>query len=255
MDTVTEERGPSALWTVLEGRWVFEFGSFYSVRPLLKRLPKGDGHPVIFLPGFLASHYSTRPMRSLFKELGYEPYDWGMGRNLRFNEHREAQMHALLKRVFLRHGRRVSLVGWSLGGVFAREMAKQKPDFVRSVITLGSPLTGPDSASMAKKLFERINGQPSEHMRQRYESLGDAPPVPTTSIYTKTDGIVDWRGSVQAKAPQTENIEIPASHLGIGVNPLAMYIIADRLRQPEGEWRPFEKEGLKRHVFKSPKGH
>ncbi len=252
MSSSAQTQGPSPIWTLLEGRWVFEFGSFYTVRPLLKRLPKGDGHPVIVLPGFLASQFSTRPMRSLLKDLGYEPYDWGLGRNLRFNDHREAEMFAMLKRVYLRHGRKVSLVGWSLGGVFARELAKTRPEFVRQVITLGSPLSGPDSASSAKRLFERINGKPSLEMQHRFKTLGDAPPVPTTSVYTKTDGIVDWRGSVQAKSAQTENIEIPASHLGIGVNPLAMYIIADRLRQREGEWQPFEKEGLKRHFFKSP---
>ncbi len=253
MSTASEAHGPSPLWTLLEGRWVFEFGSFYTAKPFLKRLPKGDGHPVMVLPGFLASSFSTRPMRGLLKDLGYEPYDWGLGRNLKFNDRREAEMLAMLKRVYLRHGRKVSLVGWSLGGVFARELAKTRPEFVRSVITLGSPLSGPDSASSAKRLFERINGKPTEEMKKRLETLSQNATVPTTSIYTKTDGIVDWRGSVQSESAITENIEIPASHLGIGVNPLAMYVIADRLRQKEGEWQPFEKEGLKRFVFKSPK--
>ena len=255
MTTATEAAGPSPLLTLLEGRSVFELGSFYSVRPLLKRLPKGDGHPVIVLPGFLASHYSTRPLRRLLHDLGYEAYDWGLGRNLRFNEHREAEMLSMLKRAYLRHGRKVSLIGWSLGGLFARELAKTRPEFVRSVITLGSPINGPDSTSGARRLFERINGKPTEEMVQRFETLGHAPSVPTTSVYTKSDGIVHWHGSVQVDGEHTENIEIPASHLGIGVNPLAMYVIADRLRQAEGAWEPFEKQGFKRHIFKSPKGN
>ncbi len=252
MNTAMAHKAPSPIWTLLEGRWVLEFGSFYSTRKLLKRLPKGDTHPVIVFPGFLASNISTKPMRGLLSDLGYDVYDWGLGRNLKFNEAREAHMHALLKKVFLRHGKKVSLIGWSLGGVFAREIAKAHPEYVRCVVTLGSPITGPKHAAVAKRLFDRINGKPSPEMKARMETLGIAPPVPTTSVFTKTDGIVDWRGSVQSDSDLSENIQIPASHLGIGVNPLSMYIIADRLRQDPEDWKRFDKQGLKRFVFKTP---
>jgi len=242
---------PSLFWTMLEGRSVFELSWFYSLRLLMRRLPQGDGHPVIFLPGFLASPASTRPMRGLFKDLGYMTYDWGLGRNLRFNAEREAEMHDLLKRVYKEHDRKVSLVGWSLGGVFVREMAKAHPEFVRQVVSLGSPITGPRHSARARPIFEMINGKPTPETRKRLARLHEVPPVPSTSVYTKTDGIVHWEGSIQDDAPHAENIEVPASHTGLGVNPLVMYILANRLSQNEGEWTPFEIEGMKKFVFKN----
>ncbi len=251
--TMTEKlHAPSLLWTLLEGRSVLEFGSFMSLRLLMRHLPKGDGHPVIVFPGFLASGASTRPMRGLLKDLGYHAYDWGMGRNLTFNPKREAQMHDLLKRTFEKHKEKVSLIGWSLGGVFAREIAKAHPDYVRQVISLGSPLTGPRHSARARPLFEALNGKPTPETRKRLEKLHEVPPVPCTSVYTKTDGIVHWEGSIQDDAPQAENIQVPASHLGLGVNPLVMYILANRLAQEKGTWEPFEMSGLKRLVFKAP---
>ena len=165
-----KHRAPSPVWTLLEGRWVFELASFYSMRPLLKQLPKGDRHPVIVFPGFMASGLSTRPMRKLLKDLGYSAYDWGLGRNLRFNEEIEEKMHDLLKKTFLKHGCKVSLVGWSLGGVFAREIAKAYPDYVRSVVTLGSPITGPRHAARARPLFELINGSPTPETQERLKT-------------------------------------------------------------------------------------
>lgn len=246
-------KGPSLFWTLTEGRSIFELNSFYALRLLMKRLPKGDGHPVIFFPGFVASDRSTKPMRSLFKDLGYKAYAWGLGRNLVFNEQREAEMQDLLKRVYETHSRKVSIVGWSLGGVFAREVAKANPDMVRSVISLGSPISGDIEHSNAHRLYDAINGKPSDDMRKRLASLNTPPPVPTTSIYTKTDGIVAWQGSIQKPSPLTENIRVPASHVGLGVNPLVMYAIADRLSQAEGEWKPFQADGIKSLLFRKPK--
>jgi len=248
-----KHRAPNPLWTLTEGRWVFEAASFYAMRPLLKRLPKGDGHPVIVFPGFLASKFSTAPLRKLLTDLGYTAYDWGLGRNLRFNEEVEANMLALLKSTYEKHGQKVSLIGWSLGGVFVREIAKIYPEYVRSVITLGSPITGPRHSARARPLFEMINGKPSDETRVRLNQLHVPPPVPSTSIYSKTDGIVHWHGSVQDDVSNAENIEVYASHLGMGTNVSIMYIIADRLAQPEDEWTPFDKTGLKRFLFKSPR--
>ncbi len=248
-----KHRAPSPIWTLLEGRWIFELASFYSMRPLLKQLPKGDGHPVIVFPGFMASSLSTRPMRKLLKDLGYSAYDWGLGRNLRFNAEVEEQMHDLLKKTFLKHGCKVSLVGWSLGGVFAREIAKTYPDYVRNVVTLGSPITGPRHAARARPLFEFINGSPSEETKTRLENLHIPPPVPCTSVYSKTDGIVHWHGSIQDDIPQAENIQVPSSHVGMGANPLVMYILADRLSQAEDDWTPFEISGFKKLLYKTPR--
>jgi pimeloyl-ACP methyl ester carboxylesterase len=159
-------------------------------------------------------------------------------------------MGDLVKGVYGRAGRKISIIGWSLGGVFARELAKMYPDKVRSVITLGSPISNDRNHSSARHLFEAINGRETNPQRQgRYAALEEAPPVPTTSILTKTDGIVAWRGSLQKKAPQTENIIVPASHVGLGVNPLVMVAIADRLAQAEGQWRPFDRSGWRSLFF------
>lgn len=247
---------PSRLLMLAEGRAIFELGSFYALRGLLGHLPKGDGHPVLVLPGFMAGDTSTRPMRGLLDDLGYEAHGWGLGRNVRIDAAREAEMNDVLSRIADRSGRKVSIVGWSLGGVFAREIAKANPDKVRSVISLGSPITNDRSATNASRLFEYLNGKEPEPVRAgRYRDLETAPPVPTTSILTKSDGIVAWRGSVQKAGPQTENIEVLASHCGLGVNPAVMVAIADRLAQREGEWKPFERSGLRALMFGSVTAH
>lgn len=235
-------RPPSPFWTLAEGRAFLELGAFYMTRPLLSHLPKGDGHAVQVLPGFMATNTSTVPLRRLLKKLGYDAHGWDSGRNVRVDNALIARLEAQLKRLNDESGRKVSLVGWSLGGVLARELAKLHPDRVRLVISLGSPISDDRNHTNASRLFERLNGKEPEAMRGgRFRGLGEAPPVPTTSILTKTDGIVHWRGSVQKPtATPSENIEVYASHIGLGVNPSVMVAIADRLAQPEGKWAPFK---------------
>ncbi len=247
---------PNRLLMLAEGRAIFELGAFYALRGLLGHLPKGDGHPVLVLPGFMAGDTSTRPMRGLLDDLGYEAHGWGLGRNVRIDATREAEMNDVLSRIAESAGRKVSIIGWSLGGVFAREIAKANPDMVRLVISLGSPITNDRSSTNASRLFEYLNGKEPEPVRAgRYRDLETAPPVPTTSILTKSDGIVAWRGSVQKPGPETENIEVLASHCGLGVNPAVMVAIADRLAQREGEWKPFERTGLRSLMFGSVSTH
>lgn len=250
--TTFKARPPHPLLTLSEGRALFELGSFVALRRAMKRLPKGDGHAVLVLPGFLASDTSTAPMRGLLKDLGYVPHGWELGRNLRFTADREQALYALLDRVHEESGRPVSLIGWSLGGLFVREMAKHSPDKVRQVISLGSPLSNDRGYTNASRLFERLNGKDPEPLRQgRFARLDEAPPVPTTSILSRSDGIVAWRASVQKPGPQAETLEVIASHCGLGVNPAVMYALADRLAQPEGEWQPFDRSGWRSLVFKT----
>lgn len=246
-------RPPHPFWTLTEGRAIFEFGAFSLLRRQMRSLPKGDGHPVLVLPGFMASDHSTRPMRKLLDDLGYKSYGWGLGRNVRFNETREREMSDLVERIYNETGENLSIVGWSLGGVFARELAKMHPDIVRIVISLGSPISNNRRHSAPSRIFEAINGKQTQPEAEgRYRDLESAPPVPTTSILTKTDGVVSWRGSVQcpSKGEDTENILVPASHVGLGVNPLVMVAVADRLAQPDGEWLPFDRSGWREYVFK-----
>jgi len=235
-------RAPSRLWTLTEGRAVFELGAFYAARRrLLDTLPKGDGHAVIVLPGFLASNRSTAPLRGFLRDLGYDAHGWASGRNLKVDNALIARLEDQLAQLNEASARKVSLVGWSLGGTLARELAKRNPARVRSVISLGSPIKDDRRYTNARHLFEWINGEQPEPMRDgKFSSLEEAPPVPTTSVYSRTDGIVHWRGSIQHQTPTpSENIEVLASHLGLGVNPSVMVLIADRLAQEEGAWRPF----------------
>lgn len=246
---------PSRLLMLAEpSRAMGELASFYALRPLLSLLPKGDGHGVLVLPGFMAGDYSTLPLRNLLRDLGYDAVGWNLGRNVHVDNARVEAMLLCLDKLYERTGRKVSIVGWSLGGVFARELAKQAPDKVRLVISLGSPITDNRNYTNASKLFEYLNGTEPEPVRNgKFQSLGEAPPVPTTSILTKTDGIVHWRGSVQhgesRVGAEKENIEVRASHCGLGVNPAAVYAIADRLAQPEGAWQPFRARGLAAFAF------
>lgn len=249
-----------ALMLTEPGRAMAEFASFLALRPAMRALPKGDGHGVLVLPGFMANDGSTRPMRSLLTRLGYETEGWNLGRNLRVDNERVDAMASCVEKLHDRTGGKVSIVGWSLGGVFARELAKLAPDKVRMVISLGSPISDDRNHTNAAKLFEFLNGKEPEPLKAgQFTGLHKAPPVPTTSILTKGDGVVHWRGSVQHPHPETEshteNIEVYASHIGLGVNPSVMMAIADRLAQKEGAWKPFAARGVSSLLFPKTKLH
>jgi pimeloyl-ACP methyl ester carboxylesterase len=249
-DTSPHIRPPSPWLMLLEGRAPWEYAATLVVMPWLSRLPAGDGHPVIVFPGLGASEQSTRLMRDFLGGLGYAVYDWGLGRN----RPRDGLMEACRERVLevaSRHQRKVSLVGWSLGGVYARELAKQLQAQTRCVITLGSPFSGHVRATNVARAYELYSGRPLRHDPVRAERLKRPPPVPTTSIYSKTDGVVAWQCSLNEDAPHTENIEIQASHLGLGVNPLALYAVADRLRQDPVHWQRFDARAVPRWLFRA----
>ncbi len=247
----TTARPPSPFWALAEGRAIFEFGAFYMTRGYLSTLKGGDGHAVMVLPGFMASNSSTAPMRRLLKRLGYDAHGWDSGRNVRIDNALVERLRTQVTRLHEESGGKVSLIGWSLGGVLARELTKMHPELVRTVISLGSPISDDRNHTNARRLFEFFNGEEPEVLKDgNFEGLNDAPPVPTTSILTKTDGVVHWRGSVQHPADTpTENIEVYASHIGLGVNPSVMIAIADRLRQEEGSWKPFEPSLAQRWMF------
>jgi hypothetical protein len=254
MTAATEAmRPPSRALLFLEGRALWELGAFVGSLPLLHAAPRGDGHPVLVLPGLIASDVSTRPLRGFLKGRGYAAHGWGLGRNLGPREGVEDGMRERLLELHQRYGRKISLIGWSLGGVFARELAKQEPQAVRQVITLGSPFAGDPRATNAWRVFEWASGQKvPERGSSRIEGLREPPPVPTTAIYSRDDGICAWQACREVAGPQVQNIEIIGSHCGLGHNPAAVYAIADRLAQPEDGWQPFAREGWKRAVYLDP---
>ena len=239
-------RAPGLGLLALEFRAPFDFGAVVPAWPLLLRAPRADGHHVLVVPGLAAGDPSTLPLRGYISSLGYVAEGWAQGFNFGPREGVLDTARRSLDEAFRRSGRKVSLVGWSRGGVYARVLAKEAPDQVRSGITLGSPFAGPPKSTDAWRVYELATGMNVEAESGKYE-LHVAPPVPTTSIYSRTDGIVAWRGSLQDPAfghNRIENIEVVASHIGMGLNPGAWWAIADRLSQAEGWWRPFEREGL-----------
>lgn len=245
-----DERRPSKLLMWLEGRAGLEWASLAWALPLLRRhVPRGDGHPVLVLPGLMATDASTGPLRQFLQGRGYAVQGWDQGRNRGPREGVVEQMHETLAAMHKASGRTVSVIGWSLGGVYAREIARTAPRSVRQVITLGSPLYGaPHEGSNVSGIYRKVSGRTQAddaHFRGH-----SAPPVPTTSIYTRTDGIVGWGCSVEKKSPLTDNIEInSASHTGLGVNPLVWYAVGNRLAQEEGAWEHFNPQGAARMLY------
>jgi pimeloyl-ACP methyl ester carboxylesterase len=246
-DTPAEEgrlRPPSLFLMLAEARGLFELNTSLLLSPLLLRAPRGDGHPVLALPGFLASDLSMAPLRRYLKELGYDTYAWNLGRNLGGVASKRGALRDLLKQIHETTGRKVSIIGWSLGGIYARDLALQLPDMVRSVITLGSPFANDITATNATKLYEALSGEGINDNPEIREAIAGDLPVPATSIYSRTDGIVNWRTSLLRPSDTAENIEVYlASHVGLGVNPAALWAMADRLAQAEGEFRQFDRWG------------
>jgi pimeloyl-ACP methyl ester carboxylesterase len=244
------QRAPSPLLMLLEARAPWEATALLAATPWLNQLPKGDGHPVLVFPGLAASDFSTVPLRRFLRQQGYWTHAWKQGFNL---GPRHGVLHACrarLKELAHRHGRKVSLVGWSLGGVYARELAKEAPELARCVITLGSPFTGHPRATNAWRVYEWLSGQTVTDNHELRAQLREAPPVPTTSILSRSDGIVAWHCSVNEPRAHTENIQVTASHIGMGVNPLALYAVADRLRQDPERWQRFDVAGTRRWFFR-----
>ena len=244
---------PSKALLLLEGRAFYEFGAFVAALPLLRLTPKGDGRPVLVLPGLVASDLSTRPLRNFLSNHGYKVSGWGQGRNYGLRDGIAEGMIANVRELAQRSGRKVSLVGWSLGGVYARQLAKIRPDEVETVITLGSPFAADPRSTNAWRVYEFTSGKRADDRSGYFgHELAEPPPVPTTAIFSRTDGVCAWRGCVERPSAITENIEVQGSHCGLGHHPAAVYAVADRLAQPEGAWRPFDRSGWRSLVYPDP---
>ena len=220
-----------------ELRAATEFARFLATKRDLRRLAGGDRQAVIVFPGLMAGDWWTAPMRQLLVDLGYYPHGWELGTNLGL---KKGLLPAMEKQVRIVHEgsrRTVSLVGWSLGGLYAREIAKRMPDKVRQVITIGTPFMGDRRANRAWRLYEWLS---REKVDEIPFDLEIHPPVPTTSIYSRDEGIVAPESCTAPPAPLFESIAIRGSHVGMPWNPTVLRILLDRLAQPEGEWRPYD---------------
>jgi pimeloyl-ACP methyl ester carboxylesterase len=237
-------RAPGLGLLLAEMRGIFEFNASLMMSPLLLRAPKGDGHPVLTLPGFLASDLSMRPMRRYLSELGYDAHAWQMGRNLGGLARMRDGLRERLAEIHATTRRKVSLIGWSLGGVYARDLALHAPDMVRYVVTLGSPFANDVRATNATRLYEALSGEAVGDDPEFLKALSGDLPVPTTSIFSRTDGVVNWRTCLLRPSAAAENVEVYlASHVGLGVNPAVLWAVADRLAQREGQFSQFARSG------------
>jgi len=245
---------PSLFSSMLEVRALFEIASLPYSLPMLMHAPHGDGHPVLLLPGFMGSESSLIALEVYLRNRGYAVQTWGLGRNTGLHRS-DVQALQLRVRDLHRHsGRRVSLVGWSLGGVFALYGAHQASECVRNVITLGSPVTVDASGSavppLLKALYRLIAhpmGQTAHSMQPRAKTLRERKllPMPVSSLYSLSDGVVPpQEATMEGDPSRHENVRVWGSHTGLGFNPLVLQIVADRLAQPEGQWRPYQPSGV-----------
>jgi len=233
---------PPSWLAALEVRAVGELALLELAMPVRRLLPRGDGHHVVVLPGFTADDRSTQPLRRLLGDLGYQAHGWGLGENLGPTPHILRGVRRLLDRVHAEGGAPVSIIGWSLGGIFARELARASPTMARQVITLGSPIQMIEAdRSSASSRYESLRHLHDPRRPRRQVRAAFLPPleVPTTSVYSRTDGVVRWQASLIRRSDRSENIRVVGSHCGLGFNLSVVYAIADRLAQPADRWRPF----------------
>jgi dienelactone hydrolase len=220
---------------------------YVSTRLMDRRaLPVGDGHPVILFPGLAAHRATVAPLKTCCEELGYAACDWGRGFNTGPRGDVEQWLDVLADEVgdlTRRHGRAASLIGWSLGGFYAREIARKRPRIVRQVITLGTPFAAAGEGTHVTWIYRLLSGQPSQLDRGFAQRLRETPPVPTTSIYSRTDGVIAWQACREVESARSQNIEVQASHCGLIWHPQVWAVVADRLASPEGRWRRYADAG------------
>lgn len=241
---------PSRALALLELRLFAESAASLVASPVLKRAVRGDGHAVMVIPGIGQGDFTTAPLRWFLRRQGYAAYGWGQG----FNRGSSRAGEALAGRIAQLAGESggpVSLVGWSWGGIHARELAKQMPEQVRSVVTLGTPFTGNPTANNLTWLYELLSGRPSA-VRPRWFELRRPPPVPNTSVYSRSDGVVAWRCCLNEPGRLSENVEVVSSHLGMAHHPAVLYLLADRLAQAPGAWIPYRPPASLRWLYPEP---
>ncbi len=240
--------------SLLELRFAAELAAFKLSKPLLNRLPKGDGHPVLVIPGFVANDGFTSQLRKQLRLLGYRAHAWKLGSNPGMRSTYFSALEQRLDQLRQRHNRPVTVIGWSLGGLYARALANARPEDVRQVITLGSPFAIPGIDNLngvhgaVAKLYGVMN-RVQDPITQEVHRIHRVDQVPTTSIYSESDAIVGWHHCVEEEYHNSENIRVRGSHLGLPHNPLVVYLVAKRLAQAEGEWQHMELNGLEQWLF------
>jgi pimeloyl-ACP methyl ester carboxylesterase len=220
---------------VNEAAGVLELPRLLLQFPFLASQARGRGQRVLVLPGYGAGDGSTTVLRAYLAFLGYRPRGWALGRN-------DGDVPELLPLVVQRlealaeaDGAPIALVGWSLGGVLAREAARERPHAARRIVTFGSPIVGGPKYTAVAEAYRR-RGVDLDAIEAEIEARNETPlETPVTAIYSRRDGVVAWRACIDRKSPNVEHVEVAASHLGLGFSPDVFRIVADCLAQsPEG---------------------
>jgi pimeloyl-ACP methyl ester carboxylesterase len=236
------DAGPSArLYLTEPARGLAALAALPLAAGWLASAPRGERHGVLVLPGLLATDMSTALLRRYVSWLGYTVCGWQLGRNVGPTDKVLAELPHGLADLARRTGGPVSIIGWSLGGIYARELARERPDLARQVITLGSPfrLTDPRQSRVDGSYRRRSHLHATGHPIPTPELVALPIGVPSTAVYSRQDGIVSWRTCVEPETALHENVEVRCAHLGFGVDPATLWVIADRLAAPAGAWRPF----------------
>ena len=251
-DAAAAAAGPSAVLYLTEPvRGLADLAILPLAWPWLAAAPRGDGHGVLVLPGLLASDLSTALMRRFMRWLGYDVRGWDLGRNLGPTDAVLDGLSRTLAALAERTSRPVSVVGWSLGGIYARELARQHQGRIRQVITLGSPFGLIDSRpSRADGAYQRRSNRHAAGGRlPTREQVARPIDVPSTAVYSRRDGIVSWSACIEPETALHENVEVRCGHLGFGADPATLWLIADRLAAPVGRRSPFRPPPLLRPLY------
>jgi len=220
-DARTAPPSPNRLLTLAEPpRAATELGWLIASAPVLMTAPRGDGHPVLVLSGLSGGPGWTAVLRRYLRSIGHSVHSPRFAATKGTPGRVRRLLSERVDELAESFGTPVSMVAWSVGGCFARQVAAAEPSKVRQVVTLGTPLDGVWYPRGPRRATRPL-------------------PVPVTSILSRTDGIFEWRRCVQPSAPRAENVEVPSSHLGMATNPFVYHVIADRLGQPHGSWRPY----------------
>ncbi len=249
---VTTLRVPPPALFVTEGpRAGLDFASLLTTWPLLATARRGDGHPVLVLPGLLLGDPATVLLRKVLRVLGHDVSGWSLGANWGSTGRVVRELRTRVAELHRSSGRRVSLVGWSLGGMYAQELARAAPGSIRGIVTLGSPvIRGAGWLRAASRIIDRAPhlSHGAATLPRPWAEVGSLR-VPATSVYSRADGIVPWSSCTYELRPRRENVEVRGSHLGLAYNPAVLWLLADRLGMPETTWRPFRPPLALRHLF------
>ncbi len=239
---MTTLRVPSRARLVTEApRAGLDLAALFATWPLLATARRGDGHPVLVLPGLLTGDPATLLLRNVLRVLGHDVSGWSLGTNRGSTVRVVRELRSRVDELHRASGRRVSLVGWSLGGLYAQQLARLAPGSVRGIVTLGSPVVrGAAWLRAASRIVDRATPLvPSVATLPRPWAEAGPLRVPATSVYSRADGIVHWSSCTYELRPRRENVEVRGSHLGLAHNPAVLWLLADRLGMPETAWRPF----------------